>query len=222
MTWAGMSWAAMAWAHPSARRLPDLLEVLVGVGGEDLGERRQSGRGRQRVPVERPLLGDALADLVHEVGAAAEGAGRYPSGDRLGEARQVGLDPEALDGPARRDGGAALHLVEDEHDAVAGAQLAYALEIAGPRQHDADVHHHGLEDEAGDLVAALGEEALEGAEVVVGDDQGPLAPSPAGMPFEAGGLQARLLGGLDEVEAGGHREHDGVVMAVVRRPRSCR
>ena len=107
-----------------------LLEVLVGIGGEDLGQRRQPGRGGQRVAVERALLGDAVADLVHEVGPPAEGARRDPAGDRLGEAGQVGLDPEALDGTAGGDGGAALHLVEDEHDAVARAQLAHAFEVA--------------------------------------------------------------------------------------------
>ncbi len=160
---------------PVGQATPQLLEVLVGVGGEDLGERGQPGRRHQGVAVEGPLLGDAVADLVHEVGPTAEGAGRYPAGDRLGEAGQVGLDPEALDGPAGRDGGPALHLVEDEDDAVAGAQLAQPLEVARPGQDDADVHHHRLDDEAGDLVAPLGEQPLQGAEVVVGDGQGPLA-----------------------------------------------
>ena len=122
--------------------------------------------GDERIAVVGAHLGDAALDQAHEVLPAAERRGRETAGDRLGEAHQVGLHAEPLGRPAGGDGEAGLDLVEDEHDAVLGAQLAHPLEVAGLGHDDADVHHGRLHDEAGDLRAPLLEHPLEVVGVV--------------------------------------------------------
>ena len=125
------------------------------------------------LPLKVPCWAMPLPISSIKAALPTEGSGRHATGDRLGEARQVGLHPEALDGTSRRDGGPAFHLVEDEDHAVAGAQLAHTLEVAGAGQHDADVHHDGLEDEAGDLGRPGREELFDRRQVVVRHRQRP-------------------------------------------------
>ncbi len=81
----------------------------------------------------------------------AEGADGDPASDALGEAEQIGLDAEVLVGPAPRQDDAGLDLVEDEHRAVLGGELADALEEPGIRRDDADVELHRLDDDGGDF-----------------------------------------------------------------------
>ena len=72
-----------------------------------------------------------------------------------------GVDAEALDGAAVGDRGAGLHLVEDQLDAVLGAELPDALEVAVLRRDDVDVHHRRLDDHPGDLALVLLQHSLE-------------------------------------------------------------
>ena len=58
-----------------------------------------------------------------------------------------------------------LHLVEREERAVTVADRAQLGEVALGRLDDADVHHHRLDDHAGDLVGILEERALDRFEV---------------------------------------------------------
>ena len=51
-------------------------------------------------------------------------------------------------------------------------QLLQAVEITRCRLRDADIHHHGLDDQARDLVAALVEQVIEDVEIVERDDMG--------------------------------------------------
>ena len=118
---------------PSASRVPMRGEVLVRVGGEHLGQRREPGGGDERVAVERALLRGAGADRVHDVGPAAERGAGGATADRLGPARQVGLHAVALGRAAVRDGRAALHLVEDQQRAVLVQEILEALQVAGLR-----------------------------------------------------------------------------------------
>jgi hypothetical protein len=166
-----------------------LLEPAVGgaaVGGE-LGERRPSGRHRQRVAGERAGLVDRAGrrHLAHQVAAAAEGAGRQAAADHLAEGGQVRPDAEQLLGAAPGHPEAGHHLVEDEERAVAVAQRAQPLEIAGLRRHQAHVAGDRLDEDGGDLAAALGEARLGGGEVVVGRHQGG-AVTAAGTPGDEG------------------------------------
>ena len=149
-----------------------LAEMVVRVGGQNLRERGQSGTAGQRVAVERPLLGGAPADRLHHRGLPAERADRGPAAERLGEAGQVRLHSEPFDRAAFGDGRSGLHLVEDEHHAVAGAQLADGFEVAGLRQDQAHVHHHRLHDECPDLLASFRQHVLQGRSVVERHDQG--------------------------------------------------
>ena len=155
---AGMPLAASASAQPVREPGAERREVHVRVGGEHLGERRESGRAHERVAVEGSLVGRTSLDDLHHVGAAAECGGRRAAADRLGEAREIGLHAVALDRAARGDRGARLHLVEDEERAVAVQEVEETGEVTGLGLGDADVHHHRLDDQARDLVAALVEQ----------------------------------------------------------------
>ena len=136
-----------------------MARYVVRVGREHLGERGEPGRRDQRVAVEGPLLRGAAVDRVHHVGAAAERrAPGVPPQIAFAQHARSGYDAVALDRAAVRDGRAALHLVEDQQRAVLVQQVLEALEVAGLRLADADVHHHRLEDQARDLVAALVEQ----------------------------------------------------------------
>ena len=68
------------------------------------------------------------------------------------------VDGEPLSGPAE----AGHHLVGDEHDAVAVADLPHAGHVAGRGHHDAGGAGHRFQDDRGDRRRALvGDEALE-------------------------------------------------------------
>ena len=98
-------------------------------------------------------LGNGVENLLlHQQGADRRIAAAEPLGDR----HQVGADPLLLAGVQRAGAAhAAHHLVEDEQDAVAVADLAHALEIAGHRRDRAQGGaDHGLGDEGDDVVAA--------------------------------------------------------------------
>ena len=192
----------------------EVVQVHVGVGGHHLGEGGEAGGRDEGVAVERPLLRGAVGDHVHQVGPAAErGAGRAAA-DRLGEAREVGLHAVALGGAAGCDRRAALHLVEDQDDAAAGADLAQRLEVAGLGLDETDVHHHRLEDQAGGGVGVLGEERVECGRVVERDDPR-VVRDVGGDPLRH--RQRRcVLEPADGVGVRDHREHHGVVVAVVR------
>ena len=63
------------------------LELRVGVGGEDLGQRRLGGGHHQRVAVEGPVLVDvAVGDDLGELLGHPDRAARIAAADRLGQA----------------------------------------------------------------------------------------------------------------------------------------
>ena len=76
------------------RRVRSELGVRVVV---ELGEHRETRRGRERVPGERARLvhGTERRELVHHVGAPADGREREPAADHLAEDREIGRDAEA-------------------------------------------------------------------------------------------------------------------------------
>ncbi len=125
----------------------------VGIAVENLGY----ARGCR---VENGLLDVPM----HEHAAHGHGA----TVDRLGGGHDVRCHPE-LDGGEDRPGAAKAgdHLVEDQQDIVAGADLAQALQVTHRRRHhaagaDDGLHHH----RANILGAALGDEFFQGIELV--------------------------------------------------------
>ena len=95
-----------------------------------------------------------------------------------------------------------------------GAELAHGLEVAGLGEHDADIHHHRLEDHRPDLVSMLGEHLLEGRDVVERDDLrvlGGVGRDPPRERHRPGSVPA-----FGRVERRNDREHHRVVVAVIR------
>ena len=90
------------------------------VGSADVAE-HGAGRGHhERVAVVgAEMEHGALRDRLHHLGPAAERADRQAAADRLREAHEVGLHAEAASRAAVAGGDAGLHLVEDQHRAVA-------------------------------------------------------------------------------------------------------
>ena len=203
----------------------ELAELVVGVLRQHLGQGREPRGSRQRVAVERSLLCRALGHEVHDLRLAPERADRGAPADRLGPRRQVWAHAVALGRAAVGDGAPALDLVVDENGAVAVAEVAQRLKVAGLRNDDADVHHDRLEDHRGDLPAVLAEELVERARVVEGDDDRvvPHRPRDAlgrglGRVCRArgvGGLAGDLLPQTEGVRLRHDREQHGVVVAVV-------
>ena len=121
---------------PQAReqRLVDAVEVRVGLGGEDLGERRLGGGHHQRVAVEGAVLGDgAVLDDGGELVAHADRAAGEAAAGGLRQGDHVGLHAEVLRRAAGGDRRAGLDLVEDQLHAVARGEVADALEVARAR-----------------------------------------------------------------------------------------
>ena len=92
-------------------------------------------------------------DLVGDDHAAERDVARVHA---LGEADEVGRDVPALDRePLAAAPEAGHHLVGDEHDAVAVAEVTHALQVAGRRHEDAVGAHDRLEDDRRDRVRTL-------------------------------------------------------------------
>ena len=125
-------------------------EALV-VDHVEHGERRGL---RDRVADEGAA--DAAGDgRVHDLGAAEHARERQAVRDRLRDADQVGLDARVLDREeAAGAAEAGLHLVGDEDDAVAVADLAHACDELGRRDDEAALALHRLEDDRGDGLGA--------------------------------------------------------------------
>src|SRR5207302_5054143 len=152
------------------QRLRKRVEMRVRGGVEDLEQRYLRGRHRQRVAVEGAHLRDTLVlDDGHDIGTAPDGAAWKATPNRLGERDQIGRDSEALRGPARRDGGARLHLVEDEQRAVVVSDVTLAGQVALVRQDDAYIHHRRFDDHRRDLARMASEGALGSLEIVERD-----------------------------------------------------
>ena len=146
----------------------------------DVTEHRTRCRHHERVAVVGAEVEHrALGDRLHHFGPTAERADRQAAADRLGEAHQIGLHAEAASGAAVSGSDAGLHLVEDEHRAVAFGDLANGLEVAGQRRADADVLHHGLDDERSDLAPVRLEHAVERVGVVERDHDRVVQARPA-------------------------------------------
>src|SRR5262249_56077802 len=93
-------------------------------------------------------------DSAHEVAAPPVRANGQAAADDLAETREIGTDAILHLSAAERKAEAGDDLVEDQHRAVARAEIAQGLQEAGRRRHDAHVPGHRLDDDGGDLAAA--------------------------------------------------------------------
>ena len=192
--------------------------MLVGLGREDLEERRARGDHRQRVPVVGTHLIDAVVlDDAHDLFGAADGARRQTAAEHLGERHHVRLHAELLGGAAGRDREARLDLVEDQHDPVARADVPHGLEVTGLGEHNAKVHHGGFHDHA------RGQATLGGQAINAALHRGRVVERHRDRHVDGGLRDARAVGErlvvlavADLVVLHTDRHHHGVVVTVVR------
>ena len=138
--------------------------VSAGVEGIDgiLGEephRRGARRHRRRVRVEGPSVRCGRLALRgvehrHHLAASTHRADRQPSADDLAEGGEVRRHPDhrlraAMAHPERR------HLVEDQHDAVPGRDLAHHLRIFPAHRQAADPGRHRIDDDGRESIGVL-------------------------------------------------------------------
>ena len=209
-TTAGTPMPVVERLQPRARALAEPEDVLVHGLALELLDRRERGRGRRGMAVERAGEERGLPgrgrEEVHQLGLAAERRDGPAVRHRLAERRQVGRHAGDRLVAAEPVAEARDHLVEDEHGAVLRRELAQPLQEAGLRQHGADVVGDQLEDDRGDVV--LVERALDLVGVVEAADDRRVDHLGQHPPRERI-LRAHALGGRDHV----HR--DRVVPAVV-------
>ena len=136
------------------------------------GDGRHRGRAGQGVsgvgePAGVGAVGEGVVDRVTDRHAPE---GHVARGDALGEGQQIRhnieiVDTEPLPGAAE----AGHHLVGDEDDAVAVADLPHARHIAGRGHHDAGGAGNRFQDDRGDRCRALvGDESLEVVQCALG------------------------------------------------------
>ncbi len=109
--------------------------------------------------------------MLHDVGSAAEGSAGEAAADDFAEGGEVGGDVVELLRSAEGDAEAGHDLVEDEEGAVGGGHFAQACEVAGVGWDGAGVADYGLDDDAGDVVRAGGEDGGDGVEIVEGQGE---------------------------------------------------
>src|SRR5215218_5651393 len=147
--------------EPGLERRAYLLQLPVDVGVPEASQNDQGGSGGQWVSRQRArLVNRPLGrELVHDLGAPAEGRERQPSSGDLSEHGQIGPDPVALLGSAARDAESRDHLVEDEQGAGCVAEIPQRFQEPRRRRDDAHVPGHRLDDDPGELFTL----ALDGA-----------------------------------------------------------
>ena len=117
---------AIELASRVAEALAEVGQALVAVRRQ-LAQRREAGRRRDGVAVERPAVAHRArppgVEAVHDLGPAAERRERVAAADDLAERREVRRDAEQALGPVRPDP-ERDDLVEDQHRADAGREVA--------------------------------------------------------------------------------------------------
>ena len=138
----------------------------------ELGDGRESRRGRERVSRERAGLvhRPERCQLVHHVGAPAERGERQSAADHLAEHGEVGGDPVARLRTSPPEPEAGDHLVEHEQCPGLGAAVAETIEEPRARGHQAHVGGHRFHQHRRELGARLREHQVECLVVVVGRD----------------------------------------------------
>src|SRR6266508_520695 len=141
--------------EPGLERRACLLQLSVDVGVAEAPQNGERGSGGQRVSRQRARLVDRPLgrELVHDVGATAEGGERQPSSGNLSEHGQVGPDPVALLGSSARDAEPRDHLVENKQGAGCVAEVPQRFQEPRRRWDDAHIPGHRLDNDPGELLS---------------------------------------------------------------------
>ena len=132
-----------------------------------------AGRHGDRVARQRARLVDIAqrCKALHDAGRAGHGADRHAATNDLAEGRQVRRDATPALRTRQRHTKARHHLVEDQHGAVLGAQLAQPFQEAELRHHHVHVAGDGLDDQAGHVIRVLLEQTANAVQIVVAGDE---------------------------------------------------
>ena len=148
------------------------VEALVGILLLQQPKTRDAGCHGKRVTTQRSGLVNRpeWRQVIHDIGAPAEGSHGQPTADDFSEAGEVRGDLFPLLHAALRDAKASHDLIENQYRAVPRRDVAQIAEVAGIRHDKAYVAAVGLDDHAGDLTGIGGEDGVEGSAVVVRND----------------------------------------------------
>ena len=122
--------------------------------GAQIADGGDAGGHGERIAAERAGLvdGPERRELIHDVGAAAEGADGQAAADDLAEGGEVGADAVEFLRSAEGHAEAGHDFVEDEQRAVLRGERAQGFEVAGRGRDAARVADDGLDDDGGDLL----------------------------------------------------------------------
>ncbi len=191
-----------------AQGAPGLVKGGEGAGPGQLVQRGDPGGHGQRVAAERAGLVDRpeRGEVVHDVGASAEGADREAAADDFAHGGEVGGDAGDFLGAAGGEAEAGHDLIENENAGVGGAGGAEGFKEAGVGQDKPAVGGVGLDDDGGDGVAMGIEGGVDGPGVVVLKDK---------RLGGKGSGNARAVGVAEGEGPGAGLDEEGVDMAVV-------
>ncbi len=158
-----------------------------------------AGSHRHRIARQRARLVHRAQrrELVHHVGAAAEGRQRHAAANHLAHHHQIGANAVHLLCAAQRHAKTGHHLVPHQQRAVLGAELAQALMPGRSSPDEIHIARDGFHHHAGDFVSLPGKQFLDLGDVVELQHQrvlGQVGRHPGGAGI-AEGQQART--GLD-------------------------
>ena len=150
-------------------------DLLVGAGPLQHLERGEARDRGHRIARERADLEDEIlvghrepVEMRHDVGAAGDGGERKAAAHDLAQGAEIGRDAVIFLGAAIGEAEAGHDLVEDQRNAVLGRHLAQRLQEARLGR---DQALERLDDDAGQLVLLLLDQALDHLDVVEGRDQ---------------------------------------------------
>ncbi len=124
--------------------------------GDEVFERSDSGGHGERISAEGSGLIDRAegSQMIHDVGAPAEGSAGQAPADDLAERGEVGLDVVEALSATQRDAESGHDLVEDEKGTVFTGNLAQAFEKAWRGRDGSGVSDDGLEDDTAAIWSA--------------------------------------------------------------------
>src|SRR3984957_16033124 len=106
-------------------------------------------------------VGDAAAELAHDLFTPGEHRDGIAVGDRLGKSAQVRVDAVELLNAAARNAKTGLDLIDQQYHAVLVAQLARGAQVFGFGRNAETISHDGLNQKTGDRAALALEDVLE-------------------------------------------------------------
>ena len=134
-----------------------------------IADLRQTSRHRNRIAAQRARLIDRAdrRDHLHDLPASAVCADRHARADDLAERGQIRRHAEVSLCAVGREAESGDDLVENQHRAVPVAEIPQSLQEAVRRKHRAHVRTDRLDDNRGDLAAALVKPRADAVEAVV-------------------------------------------------------